>query len=273
MRLCSQSCTLVLLGLFGALYWRILWDMAAQWWSDPNYSHGPLVLLFSAYILYKKRHLLQSIQINGSWWGLLVLIMGLVLLAVGNIGAENYLMRCSLVVTTAGLILFHLGLKVFLDVIFPLAMLLFMIPLPSIIHYAITFPLQQFSVCLASWCLGVMGVANLVEGNIIHLAGISLDVVEACSGIRSLLALCFLAVAWAHLSTLNFGLRLVMVALVVPLVIMSNSFRLVVTGVIGLHFGQDYIMGYFHDLSGLLVFAIAMVGMSAVHWILARFAR
>src|SRR5688572_2260782 len=132
-------------GLLLALYWKILSALVTQWWDDPNYSHGFLVPLFSLYLIWGRRALLARLPRTGSLAGIAVVVGGLALLYLGNLGADNFLMRSSLIVVLGGLILFHLGPAISRAILFPLAFLFFMVPLPGVIFYAITFPLQQLA--------------------------------------------------------------------------------------------------------------------------------
>ena len=169
--------------------------------------------------------------------------MGVALLYLGDLGADNFLMRSSLIVVLGGLVLFHLGLPIFKAVLFPLAFLFFMVPLPGVIFYAITFPLQQLAAQQAAWTLETLGVPVLLDGNIIHLAQLSLGVTEACSGIRSLISLVAGAVAWAYLLLPRGWAMILFVAATLPITIVANAARVVLTGLIGQYIGVEYASG------------------------------
>ena len=256
---------LVLLGILGALYWATLRDLVWQWWDDPNYSHGFLVPLFSGFLIWQRRKDLRALTPEGSWLGLPVLLAGIGALLLGDIGAENFLLRSSLVLVLAGLVLFHLGRKIFRLLAFPLAFLLFMVPLPATVFYAVAFPLQNLAARNAAWALDLLGVPVLLDGNVIHLSQISLGVTEACSGIRSLISLLALAVAWAYLTLPGIWTMLILVASAVPITIVANAGRVVSTGLIGQQFGVQYAQGFFHTFSGWVIFLFAFVGLLAVH--------
>jgi hypothetical protein len=140
---------LVLAIILALLYRGILRDLAIQWWDDPNYSHGFLVPLFSAFLIWQERDRLRTVPVRGNNLGLLVLVAGVLELLLGDFGAENFLMRSSLLVIIAGLVIFHLGSGMLRALAFPLGFLLFMIPLPATLFYAITFPLQSFAAASA----------------------------------------------------------------------------------------------------------------------------
>jgi exosortase len=248
-----------------ALYASIVPALVAQWWADANYSHGFLVPLFSAFLVWRQRARLRALAPCGSLLGLPVLLGGAGLLVVGNLGSENFLMRSSLIVILAGLVLFHLGPVVFRIVLFPLGFLFFMIPLPGVVFYAATFPLQRLAAACAAAALDALGVPVLLDGNVIHLSQISLGVTEACSGIRSLISLVAGAVAWAYLVLPGGWISVVFVASVFPITILANAGRVVATGLIGQWFGVEYASGFFHEFAGVVVYFLALAGLVGVH--------
>ena len=257
--------TLVFLGLLTGLYAGILRDLAWQWWDDPNYAHGFLVPLFSGFLVWQRRTQLAALPAKGSWIGLPVLLAGVVALILGQVGAELFLMRSSLIVILAGLVLFHLGRDSFRMLAFPLFFLFFMVPLPATLFYAIAFPLQSLAARNAAWMLDALGVPVLLDGNVIHLTKQSLGVAEACSGIRSLISLLSVAVAWAALTLPGIFAMAVFVAAVVPITIVANAGRVVITGLIGQWFGVEYAEGFFHTLSSWLVFVFAFACLVGIH--------
>lgn len=256
---------LAFLGILGAAYWGILRDLAWQWWDDANYSHGFLVPLFSGWLVWRRRNQLAALAPAGSWAGLAVLVAGIGELLLGDIGADNFLTRSSLIVILAGLVLFHLGPAFFRLLAFPLAFLFFMVPLPATLFYAVAFPLQNLAAQNAAWALDLLGVPVLLDGNVIQLSQISLGVTEACSGIRSLISLLALAVAWAYLTLPGVWSMLILAAAAVPITIVANAARVVTTGLIGQWFGIEYAQGFFHTFSGWIIFLFAFVCLLGVH--------
>jgi len=256
---------LVLLGLLIGLYGGILRDLAWQWWDDPNYTHGFLVPLFSGFLVWQRRKELAALPARGSWVGLPVLLAGVGALLLGDLAAENFLMRSSLIVVLAGLVLFHLGRDSFRVLAFPLLFLFFMVPLPATLFYAMAFPLQSLAARNAAWTLDQLGVPVLLDGNVIHLTRLSLGVAEACSGIRSLISLFSVAVGWAALTIPGIWGMATFVVAVVPITILANAGRVVITGLIGQWFGVEYAQGFFHTFSSWLVFVFAFVCLLGIH--------
>src|SRR5262245_56490897 len=257
--------TTLLLALLGALYWEILRDLVWQWWDDPNYSHGFVVAFVSSFLAWQRRKELVAIPRQGSWIGLPVLMVGVVELILGDIGSELFLMRSSLIIIVSGLILFHLGPRILRALAFPLAFLFFMIPIPSVLFYAMAFPLQNLAARNAASILDLLGVPVLLDGNVIHLSQISLGVTEACSGIRSLVSLLALAVAWAYLMVPGAWAKVGIVASAVPITIVANAGRVVTTGLVGQWFGAKYATGVYHTFSGYLIFLFGCAGLLALH--------
>ena len=251
--------------ILAALYWGILRDLVTQWWDDANYSHGFIVPIFSGYLIWRERDRLLALVPRGTTWGLLLLLGGIGALVLGDLGAENFLSRSSLIVILAGLVLFIVGAEAFRLTVFPLCYLFFMVPIPAILFYAVTFPLQQLAAEQAAWALDVLGVPVLLDGNIIHLSQISLGVTEACSGIRSLISLFAGAVAWAYLLLPGGWPMLAFVLATVPITILANAGRVVATGLIGQWFGVEYASGFFHELAGWVIYLFAFLGLIGLH--------
>src|SRR5262249_61129683 len=240
-------------------------DLARQWWYDLNYSHGFLVPILSGVLIWQRRTQLAALPVEGSWIGLPVFLLGIGALLLGDVGSENFLMRSSLIVILVGLVLFHLGRQFLRVLAFPLLFLFFMVPLPATLFYAVAFPLQNLAARNAAWTLDTLGVPVLLDGNIIHLTKQSLGVAEACSGIRSLISLLSVSVGWAVLTLPGFWAIAIFVFSVVPITILANAARVVVTGLIGQWFGVEYAQGFFHTFSSWLVFVFAFLCLLGVH--------
>jgi exosortase len=251
--------------LISWLYAPILVQLAAQWWHDPNFSHGFLVPLFSLFLLWKDRVRILKLSAVPSSWGLLIIIFALCLLLAGVLGAELFLSRISLLVLLAGLIIFLRGWPLFRAVLFPWAFLFLMIPIPAIIFNQITFPLQLLASKLAASILPLLGVPVLREGNIINLPAMPLEVAEACSGIRSLLSLATLSIVYGYLMESRIWIRVLLAIASIPIAVAANSLRIVGTGLLVQYWGQDAAEGFFHTFSGWLVFVVSLILLFAVH--------
>ena len=257
---------ILLVGFLGALYWPVLLKLVGDWWDDPNYSHAFLVPFFSAFLVWQRRNKLAALSPSGTWVGVPVLVVGLALLLLGEVGGERFLAASSLVVVVAGLVLFHLGVAVFRQLAFPLGYYLaFAVPLPAIAFYAIAFPLQRLAAGNAAWTLDLLGIPVLLDGNVIHLSQVTLGVTEACSGIRSLISMFAVAVTWSVLTLRGFWPGAVLVASAVPITVIANAGRVVATGLVAQYVGVEYATGFFHAFSGWVIFLIAFAGLLGVH--------
>jgi exosortase len=251
-----------------ALYAPVLTVWLDDLWNDPNYSHVYIVPIISGFVIWQRRRDLAALPIQGSWRGLPLVLAGLCALILGDIGAETFLMRTSLIVVIAGLVLFHLGPRMLRALAFPLGFCLFLVPMPAVFFYAMTARLQNIAAATGAWGLDLLGVPVLLDGNVIHLSRLTLGVTEACSGIRSLITLVGLGVAWAHLMLPRFWMQVVLVVSVLPITIVANAGRIVMTGLVGRWFGVEYAEGFFHFFAGWLVFIVAVLCLLAVHGIL-----
>lgn len=255
----------VLAALVGALYWQAILDLVHAWETDDNYSHGFLVPVFSAYLVWKDREELRALAPRGSWLGLPIILLGLGALVLGEIGAEFFTSRCSLILLLGGLIMFHLGWDFLKVLAFPLLFLLFAIPLPAIVFNAVAFPLQQIAARNAAWTLELLSIPVFLDGNVIHLSHNTLGVTEACSGIRSMVSLLTLAMVWAYVALNGVWSKVVLVASAIPITMAANSLRVIVTAVIAQLFGMEYAEGFYHDFAGWLIFLVAFAGLLCVH--------
>jgi exosortase len=247
------------------LYWSTLTRLVAQWWHDPNFSHGFFVPLFSAFVIWQERERLARILPQPSWSGLAVLLAGLGVLIVGRMGAELFLDRSSLLLVLAALIILLSGWNLFRAVLFPWAFLLMMIPIPNIVFNQITFPLQLLASNVAATVLPIFGVPVLREGNIINLAAMPLEVAEACSGIRSLMSLVTLAIIYGYLLEKRLWVRCLLVLASVPIAVAANDIRIIGTGLLVQYWDPDKAEGYFHASWGWIIFVVSLGMLYALH--------
>src|SRR5712664_523432 len=263
---------LVIAGLVAALYGPVLTQMVVQWWQDPDFSHGFVVPLFAGYVLYQRRYKLRQVPLEPNNLGFLVMLGAIALLLAGSLGAELFVARFSLLFLLGGILLFFAGWKMLRAVAFPLVFLVLMIPLPAIIYNQVTFPLQLLASRLSSNCLELVGIPVLREGNVLVLPSYSLEVVEACSGIRSLMSLIALAFAYGYLVEQRLWARITLVVLMLPIAVGSNALRVVGAGVVTYFWGPRSAEGFFHFFQGWLIFVSAVVCMLVVHWVLSHLA-
>src|SRR6266567_1141848 len=250
---------IALLGvLISFLYYQILGRLVVDWWTDPNFSHGFLVPAFSALVAWQNRKRLAAQEIKPSWIGLWLIAGSLLILIVGVLGAELFLSRSSLVFLLAGLIIYFLGWGHFRILLFPWAFLFFMIPIPVIIFNQAAFPLQFLAAQLASSLVALVGVPVLRDGNIIQLPGMTLEVAQACSGIRSLMSLGALAVIFGYFMEVRNLPRVLLAVASIPIAVAANGLRIMGTGLLGYYWDPVEAEGFFHKFSGWVIFVISL---------------
>ena len=264
--------TLLVVAILGVLYAPVLRDLVRQWWDDPNYGHGFLVPVIAGWILWRERSRLGRITPQPASRGLLVMCGAIALLIAGSLGAEVFTSRMSLIILVAGITFFLAGKEMLRAVAFPLCFLSLMIPLPAIIHYQITFPLQLTASRVAASCLEITNVPVLREGNLLYLPNYTLEVVEACSGIRSLVSLLTLGLAYVYFVEKKRWIQAALLLLILPIAVLSNSLRIVGAGLLTYSFGPEAAEGFFHFFSGWVIFMSAALLILAAHWSLRRFA-
>lgn len=242
-----------------------------DWINLPDFSHGFLIPIVSLYFVYEKREEWSTVILEGQWSGIVWICLGLFLLLIGNLATEYFIMRVSLLLVLGGIFLFLMGKGPFKILQFPLAYLIFMIPIPSIFLDRITVPLQLFASKISADSLNLAGIPVLREGNIIQLANTSLEVAEACSGIRSLISLLALSVAFAYFSQKTLLKRMLVVFSTFPIAIFANVARVSGTGFLAHFYGDSVAQGFFHSFSGWLMFIVAFICLFGVSVLLTKF--
>lgn len=251
--------------LLTAVYFRVLVKLVVDWWQIPDFSHGFLVPVFAAYLIWDKRKALRETRIVPDWRGIPVVIAGLLTLLLGVYGVELFLPRISFVIVMAGLILCFGGTALLREMRFALLVLLLAIPIPAIIFNRLTFPLQILASKLASALLPVFGVPVLREGNIIQLPAMKLEVAEACSGIRSLMSLFTLTIFYGYYLEKSVWRRTVLALATIPIAIAANAVRIVGTGLGVEYWDPDRAVGFFHEFSGWVIFLVSLGCVSLAH--------
>jgi exosortase len=246
------------------LYAGTLASLARHWASDDDFSHGFFVIPLAAYFLWERRRALLEAPVRPSMAGFAFVVASLLVFVAGRFGAELYLTRVSLLGVLAGTVLALGGWKRLRIVAFPVAFLLLMVPLPSIVFNQITFPLQGIAARAGEAVIATAGVPVLREGNILHVPGRALEVVEACSGIRSLMSLMMLAIVLGYFTERTIGGRIAIALAAVPIAIIANATRVAGTGLAAYWISPAAAEGFFHSFSGWIVFVVALAGLLAV---------
>ncbi|MFL6227762.1 MAG: exosortase [Pyrinomonadaceae bacterium] len=287
---------LLMVAAVGFVYATMLARLAGQWWTDENYSHGLLMPFIVGYILWAERARFAAAPKRPALLaGAACVVLALLTLWAGTAGAELYLQRTSLVLMIAGICVYFWGWRVLRLVVVPLVLLLLAIPIPAIIFNRIAFPLQLFASRAAVASMQMLDIPVLRQGNVIELMTLGsstpkrLEVVEACSGIRSLMTLVTLAVVFAYFSHPRDEARqgsgrfawlksygtwrsAVLVASAVPIAIITNAGRVSGTGILSRYYGTKVADGFFHEFSGWVVYVVAFLLLFALGWLLDKLA-
>ena len=257
--------------LVGVCYTPMLLSLVGQWLSDEDVGHGFFVPLVSLYIVWQRREALLAGEWTPAWWGLLLVVWGAAQSWIGTLGAELFLQRSAMLITLAGIVVCGGGLRLLRALSFPLLLLIFMIPIPAVIYGEITLPLQLFASSVAEVALNAIGIPVLRDGNILELPSQRLSVVEACSGIRSLLSLSFLSLVYAYFFDQKVWMRWALLAATVPIAIIANAGRVTMTGILS-EYNPALAKGLFHELEGWVVFLVALLLLAAAHQLINRIA-
>jgi len=260
-----------LVAWFGALlvlcYGPILYRMAVQWATDENMGHGFFVPVVAGYIAWRRRDALTFDPRRGNLWGLAIVIFAALLSLVATLGAELFTARMSFVVALVGVILYLGGMRWIKILSFPLALLLFMIPIPTIIYAQLTLHLQILASQLGEMLITLMGIPVLRAGNTLQLPSQTLDIAEACSGIRSLLSLMFLSLVFAYFMDKKVWMRWALLAATIPIAIGANGIRVALTGLLS-EIDTKLAGGMYHETEGYIVFIVALAALFLTHRLL-----
>jgi len=249
---------------YALLYGRVFHSLYQNWMRDENYSHGFIILPIAAYLVWQRRDRLAAEPLQPSIAGLAVIAASLAMLLVGTAGIEFFLMRTSAIGVAAGAVLFVAGWGWVRILRFPLAFTLLMIPIPAIVFYRIAFPLQLLATRFGVGVLQLSDIPVLREGNVIILTQTTLEVAEACSGIRSLVSLFTLAVLYGYFSESRPLPRALIALSSIPIAIIMNGLRVAGTGIAAHHIGAAAASGFLHTFSGWLVFITSFGALALV---------
>lgn len=260
----------LVLGGLVLVYWSVIRGLIDAWSTDDNYSHGFFIVPLAAYFAWERRGAFAAAPVRSSSVGLLLVAGSMAMLVAGLLGAELFLSRVSIIGAIAGSILFLFGWQRLRIVLFPLAFLLLMVPLPALIFNKIAFPLQLIASHVGEYTISSLDIPILREGNVLILANATLEVAEACSGIRSLVSLFTLGIVFGYFVDRRHWVRAVIALSAVPVAILANGLRVASAGVAAHNFGASGVEGLFHDFSGWVVFIIAFLMMLGFQRLLQR---
>ena len=257
----------VVLGGIAILYRDVVQELVRVWSTDTNYSHGFLIPPIAAFLAWERRDRFLAAPPRPALAGLVIVGGSALVVALGG---TEFLTRVSLVTTISGAVLAIFGWARFRAVAFPLAILLLMIPLPAPVFERLESPLQSATSALSEAMILAMNVPVLRDGNLLALGNVTLEVAKECSGIRTTISLVVLGLAFGYSADRRRWPRVLVLALTVPVVILTNGMRVAATAVSAHYYGREAATGFLHDLYGWLAFAAAFATLVLIHRLLVR---
>jgi len=253
-----------------ALYAPIIAGMAAEWNEFPSLSHGFAVPLISAYLLWTRRHLLAEAPVEGSLWGLPLIVLAIAMLVIGSLGGESFVARVSLPLALLGTVLFLMGKSVTRHAWVAIAYLGFMIPLPYLTLRALTYKSRVFDAGVTATIVGWLGVPVLRDGVMLTLPNMRLEVADDCSSVPAIAALLALGAAYAQMQARPTWVRWTLTLAAAPLGLLSNIVRLILTTAGAYYLGPIALNNVIHKFNGTSVFLATVVLLVVLDAMLAR---
>ncbi len=244
--------------LFILTFYPVFQSLIGRWYNDEDYSHGFLIIPISLYIVWEKRHLLAQVFRRPSQWGLVFIMISLLIYILAQIAEVVSLASVSMILLLASAVIYLQGFPMLRALGFPLAFLLFMIPVPAQIYSALTINLQLFVTQASAWISPLLGISLYHEGNVIYLPHRTLQVVNACSGMRSIISLLAMSSIVAYFYLQSNPLRWILFFLGIPIAVITNIIRVISLIVAFQYFNTDLTAGTAHTVLGLVIFALAL---------------
>jgi len=234
-----------------------MWD---RWFArDSYYSHGILIPFVTIVLIWQKRKELASIKKVSSAWGIPLIIIGMIMHAFGSLMRVYFISGFSMIFVLIGLILFFYGAALFRKILFPVLFLLFMVPIPLVLITNVSFKMKIFAAKIATSFLSNSGIPAVREGSVIRMQHAQVIVDDVCSGLRSLISLMALGSIFAYWMKAVMVKRYFLFLTTIPIAIITNVFRIIFLSSVAEIWGAQYAVGFLHDASGFLVFALAFV--------------
>lgn len=234
---------------------KVMWD---RWFSaDSYYSHGILIPFVVAYLIWQKREILAKVKIKRSGWGLPLIVAGIIIYLMSSILRVNFTASFSMLFVIFGFVLHFYGRETLRIILFPVCFLFFMLPLPSVVIVNISFKMKLFAAQIATAILNNMGIDAIRDGSIIKMRHAYVIVDDVCSGLRSLISLAALGSIFAYWMNGRMWKRILLFSTTIPIAIVTNVCRIVFLASISEIWGPQHAVGFVHDVSGFMVFALA----------------
>jgi len=261
---------LIVLSAFMLAYFPVWKRLAFSWFVSDDHSHGLLIVPLSLYVLWRKREVLAKIRVSPSAWGLLLIVFSLLVYLFAHLGEIVTLASLSMIPLLAGVIIYLHGLPMLKELLFPLFLLLLMVPVPSQVYSSLTMPFQLLVSKTGAFIAGVLGIPVYREGNMIHLPDGTMQVVRACSGLRSVISLLTLSAILGYFTLKSNLLRAVLFFSGIPAAFVINVTRVSALVVAFYYLNYDLTTGRLHTVFGMIIFCIGAVLLIAFKGILSN---
>lgn len=242
--------------------------LIVRWNTQEEYSHGYLIPLVSAYLIWQRRDFLNTLEFKSSWMPIGLVALGLLISVVGEISALYILIHFAIVLIILAMAWSLMGWNAFKHVLFPLGLLIFAVPLPYFLEATLTADLQLISSKLGVAFIRLFGIPVLAEGNVIDLGIYKLQVVEACSGLRYMYPLMGVGFIIAYMYQVEMWKRILVFLSTIPITILMNSLRIGIIGILVENWGTEMAEGFLHYFEGWIIFIACLAILLLEMWIL-----
>lgn len=253
---------------FVAAFYSQLYSLVGTWYVNEDYSHAFLIIPIVLWLIWKKKEQLETVQPIPSKWGIGIVIISLILYLLAGFAEIRTVASLAIILSVWGIVIYIYGFSVTRAISFPLAFLVFMIPIPAQIYSSLTLPLQLFVTKVSVAVISITGIAVVRDGNIIHIPGMTLEVVEACSGLRSMISLLMISAIFGYLTLRFKSCKSLLFLSGIPVAIVVNIFRVTVMAILTTFWSVDVLHGTLHTVLGLCVFALGFILLFAIRGIL-----
>lgn len=256
--------------LWVAAFYPLYPQLVREWLSNSDNSHAFLVPVIAMYFVWQKKNVMQLLCATTSAWGGGLLVVSLLVYVVSSAGGIAFPARITMVTSLFGLVWFCLGKEFIRKLAFPIAFLLFMVPIPYSFISQVSLPLQLMATNVSAALIGTCSIPVYKEGNMLYFIQTQLEVAEACSGIRSIVSLTMISLIFCFLSRDGWWRKIVVVSAAIPIAIVANIFRVTGTGVLAHFYGDRVAKGFLHEFSGLAIFAFGFAMLFAIFFFVNR---
>lgn len=239
-----------------------VWDLSREIWRGDEQGHGPVILLVSLWLLWRKRHAILDAQPSPRpWTGGVLLALAV---AMQVIGVSQSLLQFEVlapIVAGAALLLITRGWGALRAAALPLLFLVFIVPLPGIFVQTVTMPLKMAVSWVAQTLLHGLGYPVARSGVIIAIDQYQLLVADACAGLTSMFTLEALGLMYMHMRRVAVSRwhDVTLAVLLIPIALVANVVRVIVLILVTYYFGDAVGQGFAHGFAGVVLFTAAAV--------------